>query len=37
MPKAFLVAESEILDTAALASYIGPARAALVAAADVRP
>ncbi len=32
MPKAFLVAESEILDTAALASYIGPVRAALVAA-----
>jgi uncharacterized protein (DUF1330 family) len=32
MPKAFLVAESEILDRAALASYIGPVRTALVAA-----
>jgi uncharacterized protein (DUF1330 family) len=32
MPKAFLVAESEILDREALASYIGPVRTALVAA-----
>jgi uncharacterized protein (DUF1330 family) len=32
MPKAFLVAESEILDPAALAAYIGPVRKALVAA-----
>jgi uncharacterized protein (DUF1330 family) len=32
MPKAFLVAESEILDRTALASYIGPVRSALVAA-----
>jgi len=30
--KAFLVAESEILDPAALAAYIGPVRTALVAA-----
>jgi uncharacterized protein (DUF1330 family) len=32
MPKAFLVAESEILDPAALAAYIGPVRTALIAA-----
>jgi uncharacterized protein (DUF1330 family) len=32
MAKAFLVAESEILDRAALAAYIGPVRKALVAA-----
>ena len=32
MAKAFLVAESEILDAAALAAYIGPVRKALVAA-----
>ena len=32
MAKAFLVAESEILDGAALAAYIGPVREALVAA-----
>jgi len=32
MPKAFLVAESEILDIAALASYVGPVRSAPVAA-----
>jgi uncharacterized protein (DUF1330 family) len=31
MPKAFLVAESEILDPAALAAYIGPVRTALIA------
>ena len=31
-PKAFLVAESEILDEEALASYIPPVRAALIAA-----
>ena len=30
MAKAFLVAESEILDPAALAAYIGPVRKALV-------
>ena len=30
MAKAFLVAESEILDRAALAAYIGPVRTALV-------
>lgn len=32
MPKAFLVAESEILDPVALAQYVGPVREALVAA-----
>jgi uncharacterized protein (DUF1330 family) len=32
MAKAFLVAESEILDPIALATYIGPVRAALIAA-----
>ena len=32
MPKAFLVAESEVLDPAALAQYVGPVREALVAA-----
>jgi uncharacterized protein (DUF1330 family) len=32
MAKAFLVAESEILDPAALVAYIGPVRTALVAA-----
>ena len=32
MPRAFLVAESEILDPAALAAYIGPVRTALIAA-----
>ena len=32
MAKAFLVAESEILDRDALAAYIGPVRTALVAA-----
>src|SRR5690242_3809817 len=32
MAKAFLVAESEILDQAALAAYIGPIRTALIAA-----
>lgn len=32
MAKAFLVAESEILDPAALAAYVGPVRKALVAA-----
>ena len=32
MPKAYLVAESEILDPAVLTAYIGPVRTALVAA-----
>ncbi len=32
MPKAFLIAESEILDPAALGEYVGPVRDALVAA-----
>jgi uncharacterized protein (DUF1330 family) len=32
MPKAFLVAESEILDRAVLAAYVGPVRRALIAA-----
>ena len=32
MPKAFLVAESQILDRDALAQYVGPVREALVAA-----
>jgi uncharacterized protein (DUF1330 family) len=32
MPKAFIVAESEILDPAALAAYVAPVRQALVAA-----
>jgi uncharacterized protein (DUF1330 family) len=32
MAKAFLVAESEILDQAALAAYVGPVRRALIAA-----
>ena len=32
MPRAFLVAESEILDRTALADYVGPVRSALIAA-----
>jgi len=32
MPKAYLIAESEILDTAALNEYVGPVRQALIAA-----
>lgn len=32
MPKAFLVAESQILDPEALAQYVGPVREALIAA-----
>ena len=32
MPKAFLIAESELLDPAALAAYVGPVRQALIAA-----